>query len=375
MATTDAGERTEDADVDSDVAEVLGDASFVHLLVGADGDAIAAAGVLGRSLAHVGTPYQVSVVGTPDEATRRIAATDGDSTTVSVGLDTGEATTSIDGVPRSVGAYHVAADLVESVAPPGVLALAGAVVTGRDLDDLPGVQEAIRVAGGRHVPGVAVPTADTARGLAYSTLVHGPFSGRPAEAAAMLDGSEAADGVGDRSLASAVAMAVAGPDDTPRRSAGATGRVLRPLVVDGPFQTVGGYADVLSATAHAAPGTAMALALGRDGRTPALEAWEAHGATVHEAVRSVDWRRYADVIVVETDAPAPATARLLRDFRAPEPAVLVRAPDRTALATTETDARRWLAAAVDPTTVAGRPRLATTTDLTDQELDRLTEGP
>ncbi|MFB6103879.1 MAG: recombinase RecJ [Halobacteriaceae archaeon] len=360
MATTDTGEPTE-TDAASDLARTLRTASFVHLVTARDGDCVAAAGIVGRALETRGTPFQVSVVDTPAEADRRITAGDATTTAVGVGVSADAADAAVTGVPRSAITYDAATDLAPST--PGVasVAAAGGIAAGGDLTTVADAREALRSEDADRVPGVAVPTTDLAAGLTHSTLVHAPFSGDEDAAEDFLAGVATEAPIGGRDLASAVALAVAGPEDTPDRAGIAVERFLRPMVTDDAFASVGGYGDVLAASARTNPGAALAVALGRGGADAALAAWRDHGRRVQDAVTTAELRRHAGLVVCETTAPTAATARLLRDFRAPEPNVLVVGDGAASLATGEADAAATLAGATDSSTVQGRPRLASTT--------------
>lgn len=371
MATTDTGDPVDDKDAAASVATRLGEATFVHLFTAADGDSIAAAGILGHLLTHEETPFQVSVVDSPAAAAQRIDGISADTTAVGVGIEIDGPT--ITGLPGSVDAYRVAAARDAVTERVGMLTLAGVLAAGSDLDLVSGIEDAARVAGARPRPGVAVPTSDLATGLAHTTLVHAPFSGRPTDAKDLLADIDVEGSAGGRAVASAVALTVCGEDGYPTREGSAIRPVLRPMLVDHPLCCVAGIADVLTAAAATAPGTAVGLALGRDVTDAALDVWREHGASVHAAVRDADCRRYAGVVAVDVAAPPRTTARLLRDFRSAEPAVLVQGSDIAALATTDRDAAEWLIEATDAASVTGRPRLATTTAVDDDLLETLTE--
>jgi hypothetical protein len=171
-----------------------------------------------------------------------------------------------------------------------------------------------------------VPTTDRVDGLAHSTLVTGPFSGTVESAGALLadvDG-DPTDEKTRREVASLVAVTVAGDPEGTDRGAEAVERVLRPYV-GGPFETIGGYADVLDAVARERPGLAVALAVGGTDREMALQTWRDHGRQAHTALQDAKTGRYDGLFVVRCDGPAPVgtVARLVRDFRSPEPVVLV----------------------------------------------------
>ncbi|NEU56766.1 exonuclease RecJ [Halorussus sp. MSC15.2] len=323
----------------SDVAAGLREADFVQVLARADGDCLAAAGLLARALAERGVPYQIRV-GRFGES---VADADSDDTTVGIGLDAaagahlpGEAT------PASVTAFDAASELSGSSDP--VLALAGVAAAGHPVGggESAHVLEQARDAGLDRRPGVGVPTADLADGLAHSTLAHAEYSGEADAVQATLAelGLPAElDVSAHRTIASEFALAVAGADAATDRAAEAVERALRPHAIaddspdgesdasagaDAPFATVEGYADVLNAVARERPGTGVALALGHDARTDALDAWRDHGAAAHRVLREATTGRYDGLFVIRTDeAPVETVARLLRDFRSPEPVALV----------------------------------------------------
>ncbi|TKX83439.1 exonuclease RecJ, partial [Halorubrum sp. SS5] len=129
-----------------------------------------------------------------------------------------------------------------------------------------------------------------------------------------------------RRFASLVAVDAVDGDDASERAASAVERALRPYATDGPFATVGGHADVLDALAREAPGTGVALALASDPddslRKSALDAWRRHGLAAHRALDAATVGRYDGCVVARVDAPEavlPTVARLVRDFRSPEP--------------------------------------------------------
>lgn len=357
MSTT--GRAAEAAPAASDVAASLRDAGFVRLVARADGDALAATGLLARALSDAGVPFEASVARTDAEATRRLDDQNGQQ--LSVGLAAAGVDAIRDGDrhgddrhgadrPASATAYEVAREL--DADPDPVLALAGAVAAGRTPGDGE-TAELLDAAADRieRRPGVALPTDDRADGLAHSTLVHAGFSGRPddagrlvAETRAGIEDDSADDPLdtktGRRQFASVVAVEAAGDGAATGRAATALERALRPYATpDGPFATVGGHADVLDALAREQPGTAIALALGGDVREVALDAWRTHARRAHAGLREATTGRYDGLFVGRVeDAPVETTARLLADFRSPELVALVVADGEAAVATDESTA-------------------------------------
>ena len=331
------------------VAAAIRDAEFVRLVATADGDALAATGLLARALDAVETPYQASLATVPEPP-----ATDADCT-VAVGHPTGDVV--LQAAPLAVAAADVARDLAAAAVDP-VLALAGATCAGADL---PG--SLLETAALERRPGVAVPTADAVDGLAGSTLVHAAFSGDREAVAAAVAGLK--DG---RDLASFVALSAV--RDAPPRAAAAVERALRPYGCER-FETLGGFADVLDAVARDRPGTGLALALGADVEAAALEAWRGHGERAHAALRAADTGRYDGVYVARVDGTAPlgTVARLLFEYRSPEPVALaVRDGEAAAAgASSVEDALRDAATALDGRATARDGRGAATFDGTDDE--------
>ncbi|WP_418284382.1 exonuclease RecJ [Halorubrum sp. DTA46] len=337
MTETTSAESAPDA-----LADVLVDAPFVRLVATDDGDALAAAGLLARALRAVGTPFQVRISRDP------VPVASDDTVAVTIGTTRGPHAIPGAARPASVDAFATARAL--GVDPDPVVALAGVVAAG----SVPGTDgsgdalDAADSAGSiRRRPGVALPTADLADGLAASTLIRVPYSG-DSDAA-----SDAVNGLGlpadldadaHRRLASLVAVDVADADGASARAASAVERALRPYAIAenaAPFETVGGYADVLDALAREAPGTGVALALDADSsetlRTAALDAWRTHGVAAHRALDAATISRYDGCVVARLDvagdgddtdgrdddastaAVLSTVARLVRDFRSPEP--------------------------------------------------------
>lgn len=315
MAATDRSS----ADGAHDLATRVREASFAHLLVRSDGAALAAAGLLADACVAVGVPYQVSAVLTRAGLAERDDATEGDAT-IQVGVEAND--------PSAPAAFEAA----EAVGadPDPALALAGVVADGGTPEDA--APELLERSGFERTPGVAAPVADVADALAHSTLAHAPYSG-DVEAAEATVAELSADDDRDRRLASLLAIDAVSQDGTTVRSAGAIERAIHPLA-GGPLESVEGYADVLDALAATAPGLAVTLAIGGPAAA-ALDAWRDHARAAHEGVRAAESSRRDGLLVVETDGPVRAVARLVRDFRSPEPAVLAVGDGEAALATAD----------------------------------------
>jgi hypothetical protein len=304
-----AGTPQSDAPAASDIAARLREAGFVRLVAAGTGDGVAAAGLLAGALDRGSVPYQTSVVALPERTERATSA----DLTVALGRPSAGAdlTLGTDGDPASRTAFAVAREL-DPATRVGVLALAGVLAAGSDPDE-----ELLAATDLERRPGVAVPVADAVEGVAHSTLVHAPFSGSVSETREQLAHLD-----DRRAVASAVALAVAGDEAGVPRGGTAVERLLRPHV-GGPFETVGGYADVLDALARERPGHAVAAALGAD--LSVLPVWRDHAERAHAAVREARTGRYDGLFVARCDGSPPAgtVARLVRDYRSPEPVVLV----------------------------------------------------
>ncbi|MFB6219852.1 MAG: exonuclease RecJ [Halolamina sp.] len=312
-------------------AETLASAPFVRVVAANDGDSLAAAGVLAGACEQRATPFQLRL-GTG-------SATE-DAVTVAIGPVGVEGDVTLSR-PASPEAYATANAL--GTDPDPILALAGTLAAGERVEAaeaaLRDAQDAERV---QRRPGVAIPTDDYTVGLAASTRLHAPFSGDESAAAALLaelreghddsGDTDAADSFGRR-LASLVAIDTVTAEGATPRAAEQVERALRPYATpDGPFATLGGYADVLDAVSRTAPGAGIPLVLGRrsvgdeDTREAALDAWRSHGETVHRLLREAETARHHGLSVIRVPgsdpAALPAVARLSRDFRAPEPTVL-----------------------------------------------------
>ncbi|WP_408958972.1 exonuclease [Natrinema sp. 74] len=311
----------------------LESAGFVQVVARADGDALAASGLLASALAAAGTPFQVTVGRTVTERSERLRAqTDEGDATVVVGTADGAADavqlTATDR-PASLEAVDLVRDL--GATPDPVLALAGIVAAGGD----PGAGESewlVETARERGLleqrPGVAVPTAAPIDDIAYSTRLRTPWSGDPdATREALADAAgdpDALDADDHRAIGSLVALDAVSAEAATDAAAASIAQALRPYATpEAPFATLGGFADVLEATARTEPGTGIAVAMGHDARDAALEAWREYGRRAHAALEAASTGRYDGLFVVGIDdGPVEAVARIAAAYRSPEPVVL-----------------------------------------------------
>ncbi|WP_256687435.1 exonuclease RecJ [Halococcus qingdaonensis] len=319
--------RPEDSPAADSAADALREAAFVRLLASDDADSLAAAGLLGRALAERDVPFQARVTG------RDTAATD-DATTVHIGIEGGDLTLS-----RKPSASETAVGIARDLGgdPDPALALAGSFPTGfEEGSTLADAREHDLV---EQRPGVTMPVDDLVDGLAHTTLVRAPFSGDEEAAAAALDGRD-----DPREIASLLALLVASADNATPRAAESVARALRPYTITGNDErmiderpaTVGGYADVLRACARERPGVGLALALGHDVWDAALAAWRTHGERAHAALDGATTERHRGLFVARVDdAPLATVARLLCDFRSPEPVALAVSETRAAAAASD----------------------------------------
>lgn len=334
----------------------LESARFVRLVARADGDALAASGLLARALADRETPFQVTVGRTVAARTDRAMASEPESTrngdvTLAVGtVDAAVPQIGATDRPATLEACEIIRELDATTDP--ILALAGVSAAGT----APGAGESewlLEAARDRGLvdrrPGLVVPTADPIDGIAHSTRVRAPWSGDPKATREALgsitatDGDEPAldadsvvlDADDHRAIGSAVALDVVGAEDATSTAAAAIQRALRPYATaEGPFATVGGYADVLEATARTEPGTGAALAMGHEASEPALSAWRDYGQRAHAALATASTGRYDGLFVVDVDdGPVEAIARIVSGYRSPEPVVLAVGDGEAGLAT------------------------------------------
>ena len=353
MSGTDAVDPSADA---TSVAATVREASFLTLLSDTDGDAIAAAGLIAGAARTAGIPFQVRSTDDPNGLLSTGLPNDGsDDRTLVVGRTStiadaslpGKATTA-DGESASAAAYRTALEIGDD--PDPVLALAGSIAGGAVPGDdgtaaiLERAREQNRL---EQRAGVGVPVRELTDGLAHSVQFLAPFSGDPDRTEETLvewglptdaDTGELEPGQQEQ-LASLLAIEVTTADGTVPEAATAIETALRPYAIDGPFATLTGYAEVLDVLARERPGTAIALALDRDdpegpnssNRSPqlresALEAWRAHARGTHRAIDAATTGRYDGSLLARVDAdPAvlPTIARLLCDYRSPEPVVIV----------------------------------------------------
>ncbi|WP_049923036.1 hypothetical protein [Halopiger djelfimassiliensis] len=339
---------------DREQRERLERAAFVRLVTRADGDALAASGILASALRARGTPFQVTVGRTVTRRTKRArspaeASEDDDLTVVVGAVDADVHRLDSADRPATLAAVDLARQLETDAGPDPILALAGLVAAGVE----PGAGESewlLETARERGLlerrPGLAVPTADPVDGVAHSIRLRAPWSGDPdaardalAAANVDLDGAAdpdtAADADEHRDIASVVALDAVGADDAEAVAAETVQRALRPYATpDGPFETLGGYADVLEAAARVEPGTGAALAMGHDARRPALAAWREYGRAAHGALETASTGRYDGLFVVGIDdGPVEAVARLAVASLSPEPVVLVVGDGEAAIGT------------------------------------------
>ena len=361
MATT--GRSTDATPATDAVATLLRDAEFVHLVGRTDGDALAAAGILGNALDALDTPYQVSLASSAADAEDRLL--DGGSA-IGLGLDVGTAALTAGSV--ALGAFETAVgldtDTADDLDPDPILAIAGAVAGG--FAPQGPALEAAQNQGVERRPGLGLPTADIGAGLAYSGWLHGSFSGDEQAAGAFLaelDLPAELDADAHTRLASAVALDVTDSEDG---AVDSLDRVLAPLGGAAPFETVGGYGDVLDALATSDPGTGLSFVLGYADRSDAVDVWKEAGERLHRTLERLSVSSTGDIAAGSVENVAPSrVARLARDFRITESSVLVSGPDSIALATAEDDARELLGAVFDPSRVSGTSRLAIVDETAD----------
>jgi hypothetical protein len=331
-----------DPDAASTLATELATAPFVRVYGHADGDALAAVGLLAVALRDRSVPFQIHVSTDPSGDLTAVdhdsETDDDDSRTVLVTQgrrDESDLAVPPAGDSRPVSVVAAAVSRELGVEPDPLLALAGVIAGGSmpGTDGSGGLLEAAQQAGlVVRRPGVGIPTADLVDGLAHSTLIDGPFSGDTEATQALLAALDLPVDLDDEAqirVASVVAIETATAETSTPNAAEAIEAALRPYETpNGPFETLGGYADVLSALARETPGLAISLVLGAATvSTEALVTWREHATAAHRALDDPITGRYENVFVlrVRTDRPAvlSTVARIARQFRSPEPVVLI----------------------------------------------------
>lgn len=349
MATTG---RTASEPVDAArIASRLREAEFVHLVGRADGAGLAAIGLLADALDSAGIPHQASLAKSPGAATARFVD---EGTTLGLGFGVGDRSIPTDSLAGA--AYEIASAL--DAEPDPILAVAGAVA-GSNPPAGPAF-EAAQEMGVERRPGLGIPVADLAAGLAYSGRIHASFSGDEQAAGAFLAELELPaelDASDQTTLAGAVALEATAM--TPAASTQAISDFLAPYDLASGFETVEGYADVLDALAMADPGTGLAFVLGYEDREVALDGWRDFGRRLHRTLDRLSPTETGSVAVAEVESVDPRpVARLLRDFEVAVPIVVVAGQGMTAVATTDEDAVALLGTEFDDDTFAGDSDLA-----------------
>lgn len=315
MATTEPAPDTHPPSVE-DVAATIRDQLLVQIGVRADAASLAASGILAHACRGAGTAFHVSTVRTVAECEEWRETTDPEAGLLTLGID--ENGSQDESLVRVAAAT---AHRLEVPVPAG-LVVAGGLADGYHPSELdaPGVE----LDGIHQRLGLGIPIDDPVAGLAYSTLIHGPFSGSPEAVGDLLPDDDGADRLGDdeKGVASVVALESLGVDAASTRAAHGLEAVLNPHVGAGPFVTVEGYADVLGVLATSQPGLGVGLALGADIHEAAVGAWQDTAKLAHQGVREADTARYDGVMVAQTSGPVELVARLMRDYRSPEPVVL-----------------------------------------------------
>ena len=343
----------------ADRADSLRTADRVRVVGRADGDGLAAAVIYGRALAALGIPRHLSLAPHRDAAASTL---EGSAVTVAPGLDEHQ--------PQdqsvALAAYETALEL--GADPEPGLALAGAVAA--DVEPHGPALETARERGFESRPGLGLPTAELRTGLAHSTRLHAPFSGDPDEAAAFLedwDVSEDPDEDCRRRLAATVALEATAeaPGD---RAVPALERVLGPRGSPERFETVEGFADVLTAAARCDPGVGLAALLGTVDRERLLTIWKQYGVQVHEAVAGLP-RTDESIVTATVDAVPPIdVARLGHAFRVPADRLAVVGQEEVALAAADVDASEALRSVADASVVGDADLAVLSADVEEKTL-------
>ena len=361
MATTETPEET---GAPADLASQVRGADLVRVVSRADGDGLAAAAILGRACADQDLPRHVSVSPSREAATARLEES---GAGIALGFDGPDGFCSEDSA--ALCAYETAVALGAN--PDPGLALAGAVAAG--VPPKGPALEAAEEQGIERRAGLSVPTTDVTTGLAYTGLLHADFSGDEEATSAFLEDLDLADPRDTQShktLASAVAMEVTdGP--TGKQAIESLQRALGPLESPGPFETVGGYADVLGAAASLDPGKGLVALLGSIDEDRLLDLWQTYGATLHEAVADLSESDGEPLTTTVEDVSPLDVAGLGYTYAVDADRLYVSGSDSIALAAGEDNARSVLASKFEEESVTGTDTLATVA--TDADLEAIVE--
>ncbi len=336
-ATSDS--RTATPPPASELADRIRTAGFVQLVHRADGAALAAAGVLAHVCTARNTPFHVRTVRTPTDLEDGLPEHTDDTARILLGI----------GPSTGTHPCRVAVDVARALEAPidPILALAGI----RAGDGTPHAiaPTLLEDAALERTPGIAAPTRQPSEAVAHTTYASTAVSGRPEAAEAFL----AEHGIHDdasadqRALASALALKTVEDPAISDRAIEMIEDALRPYAIDGPFATLAGYGDVLSALAHRAPGLGVAIAVGDPAPDSAMAVWREWAVDTHTGVHDAELSRTGECCIAETSGPVEPVARLLRDFRTPAPIVLAVRDGRVGVAAREPNIRVRLASATE----------------------------
>lgn len=352
MATTEPAPDTHTPDV-GDIASTITEHGVVQMGVRADAGSLAAAGIIARVCEAVGAGFHITTVRTTAEHAAWHETTDPDAGVLSIGIDA----ESPGGLPPVCLGAAVADRL--DVLVPVALVVAGGLADGRPPStlDAPGID----FDGIHQRPGLGIPTEDPIVGVAYSTLIHGSFSGDPDAVRELLpvDGDSDGESFTDtdrKGVASVVALECLGSEAATDRATVGLERFLQPHVGKSPFASLEGYMDVLDVVSRSQPGLGIALTTGANIQEAALAAWQDTATQVHAGIRDAELSRYDGVVVARTEGPVELVARVLRDYRSPEPVVLAINDGSAGLATVDREAGSLVEAVTDAVDASGLAR-------------------
>lgn len=312
-----AATRSNESERDAANGDSLATASFVRLVTAPTAEAIAACGMISRSLQSARVPFHASI-------TVAAQATCENATTVSIGHSPSLA------ADHCLGPGHAVAEASDLLRDQGLEAEPGLQI-GRVLGPTDEKRGSGRSDSREAGLGMAVP--ELVDGLAHSSLVHGPYSGDPALAREFLDGIDAED---PQHVASAVALGTMADTAQSSRAGWALSRFLGPRhTPEGPFETAAGTADVFDLLAPVDPGLALSIACGDTGaRERALGTWRRQSTALHDRLANASVESHSGVAVVQTDIDSvEPLARLVLDYLAPEASVAVVSDRRLGIAT------------------------------------------
>lgn len=293
-----------------DIARIVG-ADFVSIRARVMPDSLVTAGIIARFCREQGIPFHVKPVRTTGSLRESSDSAGNEHLRLHVPTEPADTTTPL--------CYRVHQQITEhgtSLDP--YFTLAGILASDYDPADVaPSLLEA---SAAQDADGIATPTTDWSTGLAASTLHHADYSGDPDATQSALDsfGISTPSEATKRELASFAAVTNVTSSLSTAQSAVGLDRFLEPTTIKHPYQSLGGYSDIIRVLSSPSPGRVISLALPDPAYDAIRSSWQTHATQAHQAIKeatitSTGHYRRADVQTDHVITPA----RLL-SYHAPE---------------------------------------------------------